>query len=95
MIHGNCVSIGCYAMTDEKIEEIYALADAALQKGQPYFPVHIFPFRMTSENIERHKGSEWIDYWLDLKEGYDYFEKKKNPPSVRVQNKRYIIERLR
>ncbi len=26
MIHGNCVSVGCYAMTDAGIEEIYTLA---------------------------------------------------------------------
>jgi murein L,D-transpeptidase YafK len=91
MIHGNCVSIGCYAMTDEKIEEIYALADAALRGGQPFFPVHIFPFRMTEDNLKRYRNSEWIDFWLNLKEGYDYFEEKKIPPGVRVQQRRYIF----
>ena len=34
MIHGKCVSIGCYAMTDKGIEEIYALVSQALSSGQ-------------------------------------------------------------
>ena len=58
MIHGSCVSIGCYAMTDEKIKEIYALADAALRNGQRFFRVHIFPFRMAKENIKAHQKSK-------------------------------------
>jgi len=44
MVHGNCVSIGCYAMTDEKIEEIYAIADASLRNGQSFFRVHILGY---------------------------------------------------
>jgi len=44
MVHGNCVSAGCYAMTDEKIEKIYALVEGALEHGQKYIDVHAFPF---------------------------------------------------
>ena len=92
MVHGNCVSIGCYAMTDAGIEEIYALADAALRNGQQFFKVHIFPFRMTVEHMEKYSKSEWIDFWRNLKVGYDYFERMHIPPSVRVRNKRYVFE---
>ena len=53
MVHGDCVSIGCYAMTDAGIEEIYTIADAALRQGQAFFRVHVFPFRMTTENMEQ------------------------------------------
>ena len=60
MVHGNCVSIGCYAMTDARIEEIYSLCDAALQNGQKFFRVHVFPFRMTAANQKRHSNSKWI-----------------------------------
>ena len=74
MVHGNCVSVGCYAMGDKAIEEIYALADAALREGQPSFHVHIFPFRMTDVNMRRHRESEWYPFWENLKEGYDHFE---------------------
>ncbi|WHI53155.1 L,D-transpeptidase family protein [Microbulbifer sp. MLAF003] len=33
MVHGDCVSIGCYAMTDTNINEIYTLATEALKGG--------------------------------------------------------------
>ncbi|RMH74026.1 MAG: 2-dehydro-3-deoxyphosphooctonate aldolase [Gemmatimonadetes bacterium] len=92
MVHGSCVSIGCYAMTDSLIEEIYALGDAAFRNGQSYFRVHIFPFRMTDENMERHRDSEWYSFWENLKEGYDWFEDNGHlPPNVEVENGRYVF----
>jgi murein L,D-transpeptidase YafK len=91
MVHGNCVSIGCYAMTDEKIEEIYALVKGALAKGQKSVPVHAFPFKMTEENMAVYADSDWYDFWVNLKEGYDYFEVEKLPPSIQVKNAQYVI----
>jgi murein L,D-transpeptidase YafK len=91
MVHGSCVSIGCFAMTDASIEEIYALADAALRGGQPFFRVHIFPFRMTQRNIEHHLGSQWDSFWLNLKAGYDYFETNARPPDVGVADGKYVF----
>jgi len=91
MVHGNCVSTGCYAMTDEKIEEIYALLEGALDKGQKYVQVHVCPFRMTEENMAHYSESEWYDFWVNLKEGYDYFEAEKLPPLVKVEDKQYTI----
>ncbi len=89
MIHGNCISIGCLAMTDGKIEEIYTLCDAALAGGQEFFRVHFFPFRMTPERLEREKDHEWFDFWTNLKEGHDHFEREKVPPDVTVEDGRY------
>jgi murein L,D-transpeptidase YafK len=94
MVHGSCVSIGCYAMTDERIEEIYALAEAALRQGQPYFRVHIFPFRMIDENFRRHRGSQWQSFWENLREGYDIFQQFGLPPNVEVVDGRYHFEPL-
>lgn len=91
MVHGNCISDGCYAMTDDKIEEIYALVEGALQKGQKYVQVHAYPFRMTEENMALFSDNEWYDFWVNLKEGYDYFEAEKLPPLVKVDNKQYTI----
>lgn len=91
MIHGACVSIGCYAMTDAKIEEIYALVKKALYKGQKYVNVHAYPFRMTSENMNLYEGNYWYDFWVNLKEGYDYFEAEKRVPRIKTVNKRYEI----
>jgi murein L,D-transpeptidase YafK len=92
MVHGDCVSIGCYAMTDGGIEEIYALADAALRNGQPFFRVHIFPFRMTAERMREESGSRWIDFWRNLKEGHDLFESRGTPPDVGVRSRRYAFQ---
>jgi murein L,D-transpeptidase YafK len=91
MVHGSCASIGCYAMTDRGIEEIYALADAALRGGQQAFAVHIFPFRMTAENLRKHGKSPWTSFWNDLKTGYDSFEKHRRPPRITVANRRYAV----
>lgn len=90
MIHGRTGSIGCLAMTDPFIEEIYTICEAALSSGsQSTFPVHMFPFRMTEQNMQRHQHSEWFDFWENLKEGYDYFEIHQHPPKVSVSDLTY------
>ncbi len=91
MVHGSCVSDGCYAMTDEKITEIYSLVEGALQKGQKYVQVHAYPFYMTEENMGLFENNAWYDFWVNLKEGYDYFEAEKLPPLIKVKNKQYTI----
>lgn len=93
MVHGDRQSIGCFAMTDEKIEEIYTLCHAAFQKGQPYFRVHSFPFRMSPERMEKAKGHQWEAFWKELQPGYDWFEQKKIPPNVEVRDKRYYFQK--
>ena len=91
MVHGSTVSIGCFAMTDPRIEEIYTLADGALRGGQPFFRVHIFPFRMSDENLKAHAGTRWDAFWLNLKAGHDHFEKEKVPPDVGVKDGKYVF----
>lgn len=91
MVHGGRVSIGCFAMTDAKIEEIYTLCDAALRGGQKFFRVHCFPFRMTQANMTKHKDSRWFEFWQNLKIGHDWFEQKAVPPNVTVEQKRYLF----
>ncbi len=91
MVHGNCVSIGCYAMTDGQIDVIYSLVAAALKNGQAFVPVHIFPFRMSEKNMKENSRSEWIGFWQNLKTGYDYFETRHQVPKITVTNKRYQV----
>lgn len=93
MVHGNAVSIGCLAMTDPKIEEIYTLCDAALKGGQPFFRVHVFPFRMTDEKMAEAAGNPNLDFWKNLKEGYDAFAARGVPPDVTVKRGRYVFGR--
>ena len=92
MVHGNRCSIGCFAMTDEKIEEIYCLAHAALSNGQKFFRVHSFPFRMTPENMKKHGDSRWLSFWENLKTGHDMFLQTMQPPNVLVQDGKYTFE---
>jgi murein L,D-transpeptidase YafK len=91
MVHGGCSSIGCYAMTDAVIDELWRLVTAALTAGQPRFAVHVYPFRMTSENLAQHGESPWAEFWRDLKAGYDAFETTRIPPGISVCRGRYLI----
>jgi murein L,D-transpeptidase YafK len=91
MVHGNCVSVGCYAMTDARIEEIYTLAQAALEGGQPFFRVHVFPFPLDEARMRASRGHRWYDFWQNLKAGYDAFERHGRPPRVDVVDGRYVI----
>ena len=90
MIHGDCVSKGCYAMTDAYIEEIYAIVDSAFSAGQREIPLHIFPFRMNDMNMEYYSRSPWIGFWQQLRKGYLLFEKNSYPPLVEIMNGQYI-----
>lgn len=91
MVHGDCLSIGCYAMTDSGIDDIYQIVEAALKAGQSEVPVHAFPFRMTDGRLAEMAGHRWASYWAGLKEGYDFFEKTKTPPEVSVCGGRYAF----
>jgi murein L,D-transpeptidase YafK len=78
-IHGDCVSIGCMAMTDDKIKEIYLLANEAKKNGQSEILVHIYPFKMTNANLEIYGKTypQWLLFWQSLKGHYDFFEQHK------------------
>ncbi|CDK14452.1 putative protein yafK precursor [Erwinia amylovora LA635] len=93
MIHGNCVSIGCYAMTDAYMDEIYRYVEAALRNGQPRIEVSIYPFRMTASNMQRHRYSTYINFWKQLQPGYAQFEQTKQPPAVAVSAGKYVLSR--
>ena len=92
MVHGNQVSIGCFAMTDFFIEEIYTLCDAALKKGQPFFRVHSFPFRLTEGNLATHSEHASVNFWRELQPGYAHFEQSHRPPNVRMEQAEYSFE---
>ena len=92
MIHGNCASVGCYAMTDEQITEIYSLAREAFFGGQRSFQVQAYPFRMTPLNMAGHRNSPHLAFWKVLKEGYDHFEVTRKEPKVAVCDKHYVFD---
>ncbi|MFL4997034.1 MAG: L,D-transpeptidase family protein [Microvirga sp.] len=91
MVHGACSSRGCFAMTDQNIAEIYAIAREALSAGQRGFQFQSYPFRMTAENVAKHRLDPNIGFWKNLKEGSDTFEVTKDELRVAVADKRYLF----
>ena len=92
MVHGDCSSRGCYAMTDEQIQEIYALARESFFGGQTEFQFEAFPFRMTALNMATHRNNPNFAFWKEIKEGYDHFEATHQEPKVAVCEKRYVFD---
>jgi murein L,D-transpeptidase YafK len=92
MVHGDCSSAGCYAMTDEQIQEIYALGRDSFMGGQKSFQVQAYPFRMTALNMAKHRNNPNFAFWRMIKEGSDHFEVTKAEPHVDVCEKRYVFD---
>lgn len=92
MVHGACSSAGCYSMTNEHAGELFALARDSFRGGQRAFQIHAFPFRMTPENMARHRDNENFEFWKMLKVGSDHFELTQKPPKVNVCDKRYVFD---
>ncbi|MDO9417474.1 murein L,D-transpeptidase family protein [Pararhizobium sp.] len=91
MIHGACSSSGCYSMTDAQMLEIFAFARDAFKGGQESVQLQAFPFRMTAENMVRHRDNPNYEFWKNLKTGYDQFEVTKRPPEVNICEKKYVF----
>ncbi|MCC0056910.1 MAG: murein L,D-transpeptidase [Rhodobiaceae bacterium] len=92
MVHGACSSAGCYSMTDDQIADIYAIARDAFKGGQRAFQVQAYPFRMTPENLARHRNNPNMAFWKNLKQGSDHFEVTGTPPEVAVCGKKYVFD---
>ena len=91
MVHGACSSQGCFAMTDEAISEMYALAREAFASGQRSFQFQSYPFRMTAENLAKHRADSHFAFWKNLKEGSDIFETTGREPAWMVSSGRYVF----
>ncbi|MGO6906748.1 hypothetical protein ACCS96_42330, partial [Rhizobium ruizarguesonis] len=70
---------------------IYAFARDAFKGGQSTVQLQAFPFRMTAENMVKHRLDSSYDFWKMLKVGYDNFEVTKRPPEVNVCEKKYVF----
>jgi murein L,D-transpeptidase YafK len=91
MVHGGCRSVGCYAMTDYEMEEIYGLVEEAFKGGQDKIQLQAFPFRMTTQNLTRHADDPNAPFWQVLKMGSDAFFATGQPPSVAVCDQHYVF----
>ena len=95
MVHGDCSSRGCYAMTDEQIAEIYSLGRESFFGGQKSFQFQAYPFRMTAMNMARHRNNPNMTFWKMIKEGYDHFEVTRQEPKVDYCEKKYVFDATR
>src|SRR5580704_3615809 len=95
MVHGDCSSRGCYAMTDEQIAEIYSLGRESFFGGQKSFQFQAYPFHMTALNMARHRNSPHMAFWKMIKEGNDHFEVTRQEPKVDFCEKRYVFDAVK
>ena len=95
MVHGDCSSRGCYAMTDEQIAEIYALGRESFFGGQRAFQFQAYPFHMTPVNMARHRNNPNMPFWRMIKEGNDHFEVTKQEPKVDFCEKKYVFDAVK
>ena len=79
MVHGDILSIGCFAMTDARIEEIYTMVNEAFKTGTQYVPVQVYPFRMTDERMLKEQESEHFEFWQHLLPGWQHTETSCSP----------------
>lgn len=92
MVHGDCSSRGCYAMTDEQIAEIYSLGRESFFGGQKAFQLQAYPFKMTPVNMAKHRTNPNMAFWKMIKEGYDHFEVTRQEPRVDFCEKKYVFD---
>jgi len=97
-IHGNCITVGCIPVQNDKIEELYILAAHAIDEGVDFIPVHIFPIRYNVNKSLQYFLKETADdkdyqrFAINLKEVFDYFEVHKKLPVISVNTKgEYVI----
>ncbi len=83
-IHGGAASIGCLAVGDDAIEELYLLARDTRESS---IVVHIFPARMEGRGWENLRGEhpELLPFWEELASIYEAFEKTHRVPATSVE----------
>lgn len=91
MVHGKCLSVGCLAMGDDRIEEIYTLLREAFKGGAKSIPMHIFPFKMSDDNLAQFDDHPEMAFWQQLKPAYDLFQNEYIPARTVTCGKNYVV----
>jgi murein L,D-transpeptidase YafK len=86
-IHGDCLSSGCLAMTDERIKELFIYCIEAYKGGQKKINIAIYPAKLSDKKYteltkQYAKNKDKISLWADLKKSYDLFDSTKVEPNV-------------
>lgn len=91
MIHGGCVSVGCFAMGDDAIAEIYTAVHEALRSGQSAVSVQALPFPLDPPALALHADSPSYPHWQALAEAFQAFDRTHVPPTVAVTQDGYHV----
>jgi murein L,D-transpeptidase YafK len=98
-IHGDCVSVGCLAINNEQIEELYIMSAIAREEGQEFIPVHIFPGKFTSpksrDTIAKlaKDNPDYTSFLTAMRRVFYYFEKERELPAIFVNNRgQYVVD---
>jgi len=84
MMHGRCASIGCVAMTDERIEELYVIAWSTWRERGQKTHLHMFPARDFDALLDDPSHAAHHGFWREIREGHDTFEQTRRLPKVTV-----------
>lgn len=95
MIHGACDAVGCFAMNNDQVEQIYYLVEQALANGAAEVPVHAFPFHLTKDKLAQYEKHLWYDFWTQLQVGYQLFNAKRLPLKIELDKGRYSVNTRR
>ncbi len=89
-IHGDCISVGCNAIGNKFIEELFSIC---IKTKNP-IPVHIFPI-----NFKNNKSANTLLFYnyvydnknfeINLRNGFNFFEQNKYPPKIKVDSLGY------
>jgi murein L,D-transpeptidase YafK len=91
LIHGKCGSIGCFAIQDRNVEEVYAAVREALKGGQAYIPVLSLPFRFASLAPSKQDTRQMSEFWSDLRRADLLFARDRLPPAAWICDGRYYF----
>jgi len=91
-IHGSCVTIGCVPIEDGPIEELFIALLDSQRSNAAEIPVHIFPARMNDDGMvflqkEASATGQHLEFWNNLRPGYEAFERTHKVPRVSVDKK--------
>ncbi|MEE2644766.1 MAG: L,D-transpeptidase family protein [Myxococcota bacterium] len=85
MIHGGCASVGCLAMGDERIEELWTLVET-FRRAHRRRKIHlyIFPARAWERLLGYAPLKKYHALWHMLSTADTIFQKEGRPPRFRV-----------
>ena len=80
-LHGRCASIGCIAIEDGPIEEVYLLALDARTRPIRF---DVFPMRLTAAALAARADSPHAALWRELQPAFEAFETSRRPARFTV-----------